>query len=162
MKSALLKRLSWITFLISIVCFFAGNSFDNTDVKMFFLPVLILSGIMALSAYLMGRREQLSMDDDTFAVSFFKQLVSGEYFNSSVWQNAYRDYRTGYQQHRRSSLGLRSDLFIRCLRRLVVLNSVWMFVCTVVAGVTAKLVCHQNSPLNCQILSSKIFLSKRS
>ena len=29
-------------------------------------------------------------------------------------------------------------------------------------GVTAKLVCHQNSPLNCQILSSKIFLSKRS
>ncbi len=28
--------------------------------------------------------------------------------------------------------------------------------------VTAKLVCHQNSPLNCQILSSKIFLSKRS
>ena len=134
MKSVLLKRLSWITFLISIVCFFAGNSFDNTDVKMFFLPVLILSGIMALSAYLMGRREQLSMDDDTFAVSFFKQLVSGEYFNSSVWQNAYRDYRTEYQQHRRSSLGIRTDLFIRCLRRLVVLNSVWMFVCTVVAG----------------------------
>ena len=29
-------------------------------------------------------------------------------------------------------------------------------------AVTAKLVCHQNSPLNCQILSSKIFLSKRS
>ena len=29
-------------------------------------------------------------------------------------------------------------------------------------SVTAKLVCHQNSPLNCQILSSKIFLSKRS
>ena len=28
--------------------------------------------------------------------------------------------------------------------------------------VTAKLVCHQNSPLNCQILSSNIFLSKRS
>ena len=29
-------------------------------------------------------------------------------------------------------------------------------------AVTAKLVCHQNSPLNCQILSSKIFLSQRS
>jgi hypothetical protein len=96
--------------LISLAGLTAGFYLKNGDLKEISGCTLFISVCSTLTYYMECREERLRKKYDSFASKLINRLNSGKYFNSSSWQNSYREYCSRYQHHRISAGRIMKDL----------------------------------------------------